>query len=295
MKPLDEIVLVSEEDFTNTYGSRYHLEAAVRELAACGITFPIKYTSPFFRQLSALAVMVYFKGTLSVVGRDSGFVEYSPTYAVQLFVTNKFGREWVNSKLSPFFSVSEGSNSVSVGNASVSNLNRPLARILYCLEIPTDGEHFTASRLPSFVAGFASMLPHLGENNKAVARALLLDFYEVFLRIKTTMANDFYWEFFLPIKKDIATATLFRNNLARVLTAAIPEVQLHKLGVPRPRTRNPALSPIDYYDSMLCIKRDGVEALIANYADAMRLAPLLASKPRLREFYLQSRNGSAPA
>lgn len=292
MASLDDVVLVSEEDFASTYSRHNSLEKAVERLGVTGITFPIKYNSGFFRQLNALAAMVYFKGTLSIVSKDNGFVEYAPTYDVKLFVTDKLGHEWVKGKISPYFSVSEGSASVSVGNASVSSLTRPLARILYCLEIPTDSQHLTAGRLPSFVRDLALTLPRFSEADRAVARTLLLDFYEVFLRVKTTFANDFYWEFFLPIKKDIATATLFRNNLAKVLTAAIPEVQLDRLGAPRPRTRDPSVSAIDYYDSILCIKREGVKTIIAEYADTLCLAPLLVSRPRLQEFYLAA-NGHA--
>ena len=69
MVSLDDIVLVSEEDFASTYSSRHHLKTAVNDLASAGITFPIRYSSPFFRQLSALAVLVYFKGTISIVER----------------------------------------------------------------------------------------------------------------------------------------------------------------------------------------------------------------------------------
>ena len=292
MPSLDDIVLVSEDDFASTYSRQSSLKKAVKRLEATGITFPIKYNSEFFRQLNALAAMVYFKGSLTIASKDNGFVEYAPAYDVKLFVTDKLGHEWVKGKISPYFSVSAESTSVSVGNTSVSNLIRPLAKILYCLEIPTNGQHLTAGSLPSFVTDLALTLPRFSEADEAVARTLLLDFYEVFLRVKTTFANDFYWRFFLPIKENIDAATLFRDNLAMVLGAAIPEVQLHRLGVPRPRTRDPSVSAIDYYDSILGIKREGVKTIIARYADTLCLAPLLASRPRLQEFHLVA-NGPA--
>ena len=70
MVSLDDIVLVSEQEFEGAYSDRGRAKAAINRLNKFDITFPIKYTSPFFPQLNWAAALVYLKGKISVSSKS---------------------------------------------------------------------------------------------------------------------------------------------------------------------------------------------------------------------------------
>ena len=294
MASLDDIVLVSEEDFAGTYSSRHQLKASVKELAASGITFPIRYTSPFFRQLSMVAMLVFLKGTLSLHSKESEGIhfDYSQTYAVKIYVADKLSPDWVGRKLSPYFSVSPGTNNVSIGMESKSWLNRPLARILYCMEVPTPEEHSTVKRLPPFISDLVSLSQGLEAHEAKLAHRLLLDACEAFFNIKTNFyfSRDFDWEFFLPGRGDKATAALFRNNILKLLRAAFQEVNFIRLGEPRKKWGG--VSSAFSYESIIGLRSPEVEKLLTNYGRVLDLHEVLSQRQLLSDFYLEHRNSS---
>ena len=291
MTSLDDIVLVSFGDFASTYSSQRHLKAAVRELACEGITFPITYNSPFFQQLARLAVLVYFKGTVVVQQKEAKGFDYSPAYAASLYVPPKLGNEWVKRKLEPYFSAAPD-DSIGVGSDGTSHLNRPLARILHCLEIPTNDEHLTAKDLPTFM----TELSIISKSGNAVSRAsvsrVLIDMYESFLRVKTTFVKDFYWQFFLPIKESKETASNFRRNMTRFLQSVFPEVKFKELGEPRKREGGSKAEPISYYDSILALGADSVKTLLSNYGSLMDMDDFFTGRPALSDLYVRATKGT---
>lgn len=293
MKSLDDIVLVSEEDFSSTYVSSRHLDAAVSELAGYGITFPIKHASPFFPQLSRLAMLVYFKGTLLISSKKSedGNFDYAPSYNVRLFVADKLDLGWVERKLAPYFSVSPSTNNVAIGPNKDSLLSRSLARILYCMGIPTPKEHDTAKRLPQFISDLVSFYPILDAQEKEFAYELLLGACEAFFNIKTTFPHDFYWEFFLPVRSGKATAALFRRNVLRLLNTVFPDVDFWKMGEPREK----AGGSTSFYDSIIGLRSSEVEKLLENYGRILDLEEVLSRRPSVLDFYLRHKNGRVPS
>ncbi len=296
MPSLDDIVLVSEEDFASTYTSRFHLEAAVEELAASGIAFPIKYTSPFFRQLGMVATLVFFKGTLSLSSpsKDGSF-DYAQNYTVKIFVADKLSPKWVERKLAHYFSVSLSTDNVAIGQNKKSWLNRSLARILYSMEIPTPEEHSTAKRLPPFLSELVSIYPFLSAEEKGPAYTLLLDACEAFLNIKTNFyfSRDFDWQFFLPAKGDKGTAMLFRENILKLLNTVFPDVNFLRMGPPR--KKGGGVSEAFSYDSIIGLRQPEVEKLLANYGHLLDLEEVIYHRPSLLDFYRAHRNGLAPS
>ena len=284
MVSLDDIVLVSEEDFASTYSSSRSLAAALKGLNDEGITFPIKYNSPFFPQLARLAMLVYFKGTVAVQQNEADGFDYTPSYAAHLYVTPKLGNEWVKRKLQPYFSPANDTL-IGVGNSGTSHLNRPLARILHCLEIPTNDEHLVARDLPTFMTDLA-VISKSGNAVGADVSQTLIDMYESFLRVKTTFAKDFYWEFFLPIKENKETATAFRRNIVWFLQSVFPEVKFRKLGEPRKREGGPKNEPTSYYDSILALGTDSVKTLLGKYGSLMDMD--FTGRPALFDFYIKA-------
>ena len=293
MVSLDDIVLVSEEDFASTYSSRYHLKTAVKDLASAGITFPIRYSSPFFRQLSALAVLVYFKGTVSIIEREEDGEELAPTYAAFLYPNNKLDIGFVNRKLFPYFSVSQANKTVAVGASEKTYLHRPLSRILHCMEIPTNAEHLEAARLPLFMTELAKMYPELGvKDDRVLAYRLLLDMCEDFFNVKTTFNHNFYWEFFLPIKKDLSTARRFRSDIVWFFKQVLPEINFKRLGEPTPRMNSDG-DKILYYKSILALREDSTKALLSNYSGVLDLESVVKLNPKVQEFYVTARHAKA--
>lgn len=297
MPSLDDIVIVSEADFASTYTSAYHLKSALEKLAANGITFPIKYTSPFFPQLNRLAILVYFKGTVTVVAskesEDDNF-DYAFAHSVKLFVADKLDQIWVERKLAPYFSVSSITDNVAVGRNRNSWLNRPLARVLYCMEVPTPDEHSTAKRLPPFISDLVSFAPNLEGREGELAHRLLLDACEAFLNIKLNFyfSRDFDWEFFLSGKCNKATATIFRNSILKLLTTVFPGIDFLRMG--EPRKKGGGVSIASAYDSIIGLRPPEVEKLLNNYGHLLDLEEVLSHRQPLLDFYLAHRDGSTP-
>ncbi len=287
MLSLDDIALVSEEDFASTYNDVRRASLAMERLNQHGITFPITYASPFFPQLNRLAVLVYFRGSLVVRG-----VPPELNYAVHLFTNGRVSSDFVEGMIRPYFSAASNpsDNRVSVcdgntGNARI-NLNRPLARILHCLGIPTDSGHLVSGALPHFLTSLAASLPELGTCYEAErARSLLFDACKVFLTAKATLVHNFHWEFFLPVKQDEPTAEAFRTDLTCFLEAALPDIQFKKVGGPREREGRPHGRPITYYDSIVALNAKNVRLLISNFAHKVGLESLLGRRPPLTAFY----------
>lgn len=289
MASLDDIVLVSEEDFASTYSNKYFMENAVEELAFAGITFPIKYTSPFFRQLSALAMLVYIKGTISIVDEKKNGEEHAPTYAAQLFVGGKLDRGFVERKLAPYFTVSPA-NEIRVGLNGINRLNRPLARILHTLEIPTDSEHLEAAQLPTFMTELAAIYTGFRHSDERdLANRLLFDLCEAFFNVKVTFNHNFYWEFFLPVKKDRLTASRFRSDLLWLFRQVFPEITFKRLGKPSQRNGQQDGHSIVYYKSIISLQEEGTRALLSGYAKALDLEGVLRLNPKVNQFYLEAR------
>lgn len=289
MVSLDDIVLVSEADFASTYASDRHLLAAVDGLRKSGITFPIKYTSPFFPQLNWLAALVYFKGAVSVNSKVRAGFEYAPTYQANLFA-NAAEKEWINSRIAPYFCYMPeifriGVKYVDGSDSDKTHLNRPLARILVLLGIPTAAEDFISPNLPRFMTQLSEFaLKSQEHSSRYYTHRLLLDVYEAFLSIKTTFTHDFYWEFFMPVKIDKEISSGYRRNMISFLQSIIPEVNFRELGKngaePRERRGGSQKAPLTYYDGFFCLPAEGIRILLSSYARVMDLEHLLNGRPQ---------------
>ena len=234
-------------------------------------------------------MLVYFKGNISIVEREEDGEELAPTYAASLYPNNKLDISFVNRKLFPYFSVSQANKAVAVGSSEKSYLNRPLARILHRLEIPTNSEHLEAAQLPVFMTELAKMYPELGVTaDRALAYRLLIDMCEAFFNVKTTFNHNFYWEFFLPVKKDLPTAKRFRSDIVWFFKQVIPEVSFKRLGEPKPRM-NPDGDSVLYYKSLLALRKGSTLALLRNYSHVLDLESVVRRNPKVHEFYIAAK------